>query len=214
MLTYTSVICQEKVFADFTQFEASGKVHITFQKSSMPGFSINEGTAKDELVISEGNNTLKIGLSPKGKANNNQKYIVVYYAEMSSVKLQNEARGTFDDVVQGDNLDLFLSRNSTLKLKAEIVETISAEVNDMSKLTLDGKAQKLILSAKNQSSANAKTLIANEVVILTENNARAEVFAEDKIKATSSNGGSITYSGSPKNVVENKTLSGGNITKL
>lgn len=205
---------QEVVFSDFNKIEISGKIMVTFEQGNMPGFSIEDTNPKEDYLISESENTLKIGLSPKGRGNNTLKQIKIYYADLSEIVLMNDASASFNDSLQTLNLHIRLQRNSTLKLKAMVKETMTAEVLDKSSLNVMGRANKLVLEAKNQSRAGLQDFKTDEAVVNTENNARAEVFATDKIKATTSNGGTISYLGSPDEAIENKTISGGNIVKL
>ena len=187
---------------------------VTFEHGNMPGFSIEETNSKEDYLVSESENTLKIGLSPKGRGNNDLKHIKIYYADLSDIILMNEASGSFNDSLQTLNLHVRLQRNSTLKLKAMVKETMTAEVLDKSSLNVMGRGNKLVLDVKNQSRAGLQDFKTDEAIVNTENNGRAEVFATDKIKATTSNGGTISYLGSPAEAIENKTISGGNIVKL
>ncbi|MCB0645173.1 MAG: DUF2807 domain-containing protein [Saprospiraceae bacterium] len=205
---------QDVVFSDFNKIEISGKMMVTFEHGNMPGFSIEETNSKEDYLVSESENTLKIGLSPKGRGNNDLKHIKIYYADLSDIILMNEASGSFNDSLQTLNLHVRLQRNSTLKLKAMVKETMTAEVLDKSSLNVMGRGNKLVLDVKNQSRAGLQDFKTDEAIVNTENNGRAEVFATDKIKATTSNGGTISYLGSPAEAIENKTISGGNIVKL
>ena len=136
---------QEVVFADFNKIEISGKIMVTFEHGDMPGFLIEDADSTDDYLISETDNTLKIGLSSVGRNNYGLKVLKIYYSDLSDIILMNEAAGSFNDSLLTLNLHIRLQRNSTLKLKAMVKETITAEVADKSSLNVMGRGKKLVM---------------------------------------------------------------------
>lgn len=214
LVSSISLFGQEFKFVDFNQVEVHGEIQVVFEQAEQPGFTVQDAGMLEDLLIQEGELSLKINLSPMGKSRNQPRMVTVFYSKLKAVNLHDGAVAKVVGTLVSDYIEINLAKSSRMELEARIEKEVLASVSEKSSLKIQGTAQKLILKVQNMGRANCSNFQTEEVAVLAQMNGKAEVYAKDRIDATTASGGSVVYGGDPKKVEASQSSGGLEIRKI
>jgi hypothetical protein len=103
------------------------------------------------------------------------------------------------------NLEANMSSYSRLTAEELTAQKIILTMDDYCRADLDGQAKEFEANMKSYSELTARNLQADSIKIEAKGYANAEVWAKNKLTATSSDYVQITYKGEPKELTDNAT---------
>ena len=102
-------------------------------------------------------------------------------------------------------IDLKMDGSVNLTAEKLIAQKIKLALGTFSSARLEGETNDLEAKLTGKSSLTAKDLVAKNVKIETRDFSEANIWAKEKLEATSYDNSSITYKGEPKDIIKNSS---------
>ncbi len=212
----SSLMAQSQDLSPFDAISVSGSLNVTLVNADKNSLDLDmvKGDADKVITIIKGNElVLKIknnwGMGNKVKAN-----ITVYHDGISNIDVSAGAYVHTDDTIQSDNMSVEVS--SGAKCNATIAaQSLDVDISSGASSTLKGKSTKQSVEVSSGASYNGQDMESNETSVDVSSGASAKVWANEKINAEASSGGSIKYKGDPTTSnIEVGKYTGGSIKKM
>lgn len=141
--------------------------------------------------------------------NSQPRKVYVSFKDLDKLEASAGSDVSAQNLLKLERLNLDASSGSNIKLELEVNE-LSVETSSGSDITLKGRANAVQANASSGSDINASELEARECIASTSSGSDIRVFVTDKLDASASSGGDISYSGNPKEKEINES-SGGDV---
>lgn len=216
-LVSTFAFAQEKTevrnVTGFSKIDVSEGIKVELTLGDKEFVEVTADEEYIDIVLTEvSNGELNIYIKGNNWNNNNKKILVkVTATKVESIDVSSGASVISQNLIESDELDMSASSGSSLKIAFKAKEA-SCDVSSGANAKLKGAAKYFDTEASSGSSIHAGEVIAVKVMADVSSGASISVHAEEEINAEASSGGSIKYSGSPKNVDIDKS-SGGSVRK-
>lgn len=190
----------------FDKVEVSMGLNVTFSEESQEkiDISIENGIASDVVFLVKGR-TLSLKLKNrigKGVVVN----VTISYKELKSIEASMGSTIDNEGVLYSDMLDLSATTDSRITLKIDTRSVISNV--SMGRIELTGETEYQEVNSKAGGKYLAEELICKQALVKATSGGTARVFVTEKIDAKASMGGTIYYSGNPKNTLWEETFGG------
>ncbi|MEO0898044.1 MAG: head GIN domain-containing protein [Bacteroidota bacterium] len=193
--------------SDFNSITAVDGIHVELIKSSSARL---ENPSNLPLEVSQEGKSLKIGLQD-GSHNLKNNKIKLYYSSLRALVVKDGAMLTHNSVLKAPSLSIICSDGGNLKLGTS-TETLSVVCKDGGNIKMDGNANKLNASVKDGGNFNGGDLNIAQASVVTEDGGNVKLHVTKSLTASAKNGGNLSYTGNPSNVLIDKNDTG-SITK-
>jgi Putative auto-transporter adhesin, head GIN domain len=165
-----------------------------------------------ELIIVEVvDNVLKIH-TKKNIGRATSKKVMVSFKNISSVISTSGSYVNATNTITAENLKLESNSGSSMDLNVD-ANNVNSNASSGASIKLIGKTIKLKAEASSGSSIIANELITESSEANVSSGASITVNTTKKLIANANSGGHINYYGNPESVEQNKSMSGGSISK-
>lgn len=207
-----NVITQSRnVTAQFDRIDSKNGIDVVIVQSENPGITVEADDNVIEHIHTEiSGNTLKINSDFNEYNNVTSKKVTIKMINLEGIDASGGTHITTEGSIKGEKLKINASSGSDLELQLE-VEDISCEASSGSQVKLSGKALKLETSTSSGSKIDCLELLANEVEANASSGSTIRVHPILRLNAEASSGGSIKFSGDPKEIKKDES-SGGSVS--
>lgn len=150
------------------------------------------------IEIEQHGNQLKVKTRDRVSFNNVKKMVIrVHVKNINELDIASVGNVICTNEIISDNLELDISSvgNTELRLK---VNTIDADINTVGRLTIEGSADKAIISNASVGGVNMGGFIAKVLHIDNSSVGGIEVYASDELYVDHSGIGGLKYGGNPE----------------
>lgn len=199
------VVVETREIGDFTAVKFKGNYEVILTEGKSASLEIETDSNLQEYIESrmEGNTlvieTTATLISRKGIVLN------LTYEELDKIEVSGAADLSNFGTLEGESLDLSVSGAAGIELRVDL-QRLSIETSGAGQLTLAGEAQHSQLHISGAGGVDAYGLTTSQCEVSVSGVGGAEVYVTEKLTATISGIGGITYKGSPAEV--HPTLSG------
>ncbi|MGM5629704.1 DUF2807 domain-containing protein [Apibacter raozihei] len=149
----------------------------------------------------------QLSLSESRKVKDTDLYnIYIYNPEIERFDLHNSVNVDINSQLRVSKLNLTLSETSKFLGNNIITDELVVKASNTSKISLQGTANKIILTGKDQSDFSAPYLEISDAQILLYNVATAEINVKNKLTGTISDNSQLTLLGNPAKDLKEKDL--------
>ncbi len=211
-----SVLGQEqkisKNLEQFTEVKGFDGLSINLIKSNQ-NKAVITGVNTDKVVIVNKEGVLKLRMKIHKIFSGYRTFIDLYYTEdIRVIDVNEDARIVSDEIIKQDILELKAQESGELDLQIEVeqllIKTVTGGI-----ITTSGSAHFQDISINTGGVYEGKDLITKFSTINVNAGSRAEIFAENYVKASVKAGGEVLVYGNPKKM-DKKTVFGGTITQM
>jgi len=217
----------------FTGIDVSAGVRVNFTQSNTQKVEVITDPGQLKYIGTEvENGILRIFIDSRGERNLRLRNIQINInaPRLATLKVRSGARFDTQNTVNENNFSISVSSGASLNanLKAQSnadinissgasaklvinADQISAEGSSGSSLTIEGKAKSVRYEMSSAASVTGYDLVAQELSARVSSGASIKANATESLTTHTSSGGSVRYTGKPKNV--NATNSSGGVTK-
>ncbi len=191
----------------FDQVKVSDDLKIVFKKSDKEHVTIvANGIGYDKIITESSGRILRIKVkSGFYKATDVQ--VLVEYVTIRSLEASNKADVSFEEVLEGDQLELKAVGSAVINLKADI-SALKASLSNGGRIEISGKAEIQEVDASLGSKYNAYEFETENGFIKSNTNSDVVVWVKNKLEATASSKGNVKYRGKPADLKTGTNLGG------
>lgn len=200
-----------KTVGDFNEVKVFDKIEVILRKSLENKVEIS-GISRDKVEIIINENILKVKMSLDNLWDDDNTVVTVYYKDISKIDVNEGARIIAKDVVTSNILDLRAQEGGDIIAKIETTKLLARAVTG-GKLELDGKAIEQEVTVKAGGQYMAKNLKTESTSVRITAGGRANIYANEYVKANATAGGTIKIYGHPKKM-DIKKVFGGKIIEV
>jgi hypothetical protein len=203
---------QEREVTDFTGIDASEgiTVELTTGKETNVVVEADESII-DEVVTEVKANTLTIYMKGNTKIKSNIITVRVTAQSINNLDVSSGASIITQNLIEAEKLTLSSSSGAHLKVAFKAPSS-SCKTSSGASAKLKGVSKYFKGNASSGSHINAEDLKSINATVDVSSGANITINVEERLEAEASSGGSINYSGNPKNVDISKS-SGGSVHK-
>ena len=199
--TFEDKIVSTRKMKKFTQINVHGSFHVHYVTGN--SFDIAVGTDEESLqekvITNVENGVLDISSSQNlwsWWAGNSKVNVYISTPSLTHIKASGAANVILHDMLNTSELALVFSGASQFNGKVNL-EALYAVFSGASDLKITGKSTKATFKFSGASDANAYSLIADTVQIITSGASSAELSVLKSLEAIASGASDIKYKGSP-----------------
>lgn len=190
----------------FDKIEISNGLNVTLSEETQEKIdvTIENGLTSDVVFVVKGR-TLSLKLKNrigKGVIVN----VTISYKELKSIDASMGSTVDNEGVLYSDMLDLSATTDSRIKLKIDTRSVISNV--SIGRIELAGETEYQEINSKAGGKYLSEELMSKQALVKASSGGTARVFVTEKIDAKASMGGTIYYSGNPKDTLWEETLGG------
>jgi hypothetical protein len=189
--------------SSFTTIAVSGKMTVTFVKSSKNTVDVTKGKAANLKIASSGGN-MAMSLNDTSET---FEATIYYTGEIQNIAVGGGAAIYSSQAFTGTELGLAISQGSVASIGAE-VQTLQVAAASGSKVTVSGKATKIEAAVASGANFNSQKLQAADIEIVIATGAKAAVYATGTVDVNVGSAGELTIYGNPEKVNEVKAADG------
>lgn len=205
-----NVVVQNRNVGNFTEIDAESGMDVTVEQANVTSVEVHaDDNIQEHIITRVEGNTLVI-TSEFGNFNNATRNIRIKVPKIEAMKISSGVSLNTTGVIKGESIKVETSSGSTMVAELEYDE-VDGESSSGSTMSLSGKSLDADLSSSSGSTIDASRLMANEVRAKASSGSSVSVKPILKLDGKASSGGSVTYSGSPKEVKRNES-SGGSVS--
>lgn len=215
LLFSTSMYAQTQSLKDFDGIQVSGNLDVTLVNSNNNSLDVEmvKGDS-DNLVTEVQGNTLVLKVKSNWFGSKTKANITVYHDGVSSMDVSAGAYVHTSDTMSGDKMSVEVSSGAKCNASVDVA-TLTIEISSGASSTIKGSSNKQTVEVSSGASYNGQMLESDDTSVDVSSGASAKVWANEKINAEASSGGSIQYKGDPSiSNVESGKYSGGSIRKI
>lgn len=202
---------------DFNAINASEGIEVTLVNGdSKAEVEMIKGDIEDVEIEVKGN-TVVLGFKDKTSSwfqNRKAKVTLYYELEIEEISVSSGASVRGEETLSSNDFEAGASSGGTMNITIES-RNVVVDVSSGASIYLSGTSNDLDVDVSSGASFKGKELQAQDVKADASSGATASVWAENRIKASASSGGSIKYKGSPNEKdLDTAKYSGGSIRKM
>ena len=203
------------LLAPFNSVKVDGPMVVIFKKVA---------TAKEARITydTKGNETskFKFEIDKKGQLTISEKSdpkrisvtdITIYYHTLVEAKISH-AKVVFEDIVDSDIFDLFVSGGAMVTLDVNTLD-VAVECTGVSRLTLGGATKYLTMRAST-AKVDSSNLSVVSATIDASHSAEVRLFVEERLEVTTSTGAKLLYKGKPIILRNHNMIFGGEVINI
>lgn len=221
LFLFSSINAQEeRQLQSFESLDVAGGIYVTLIKSNENKAVIKmiSGDENSVLVTDVINGELDIQFEKKKKYNwntgNRKAEIDLYYRSLDGIEVSAGAKVYGDETLDAKNLELDASSGGSIKLYIDVAD-LEVDVSSGASISLDGNAINSEVDVSSGASYRGSGLQTESTKVSASSGASAKVWANKRINADASSGGSVKYKGEPKDVdIDAGKYSGGSVRKI
>jgi hypothetical protein len=184
---------------EFNEIKVRGNFDILLVKADTPGISITTDENLHKFInIDQSRNSLKIK-SEKNLISDHGLKITVAYQDLSKIELGGASILRNKGVFTGKELSLDMAGAGAVKMQVE-VKQVKMNISGAGSVEISGKAQQQAVNLNGAGGLDAKNLATEYTKISISGVGGAHVNVSNKLDASVSGVGGITYSGNPKEI--------------
>lgn len=205
------IIKDEKIITEFDELEIKGNFDIRLKKTEKPLLEITTDANLHEFIEVEIDGDVLELSSSKNLRSDFGIEIVIGYQDLNVIEIGGASTIINDGVLAGDRLTIDMSGAGALKMTIEM-DRLKINISGAGSVELAGRAETQEVNMSGAGGLDAEDLISKNAEVHISGVGGAHVHVTEKLKASVSGVGGITYSGDPKEV--EKDVSGlGSISK-
>jgi len=216
LLSIQFIACQENKTFDklgkFTEVKAFDGLSVNLIKSDV-NKAVITGDNIDKVAIVNGKGVLKLRMQLTKIFSGYRTFVDVYYTEeLVTIDVNEDARITSEGNIKQDLLELKAQEGGELSIVAEVEQLLVKAVTGGTVETY-GSSDLQDIAINTGGVYEGKEFKTKFSTINVNAGSRAEIYAEDYVKATVKAGGEVIVYGDPAKM-EEKTVFGGKITRM
>ena len=196
-----NVVSKDLPVGEFKKVELAGSGDLTLVAGDAPGLTVEvDDNLVEWLDCRADGETLHLGWKPNTNIRTTKTpKFQVRYTELSAVSLSGS--GTIKaDKLSADKLTIGVSGSGQTTLSDLKVGTLTFKLSGSGTLTATGTADAFEATISGSGDVAAKELKAKRVKVSIAGSGDAKVWATDKLDASVSGSGTVTYKGNPADV--------------
>lgn len=205
-----NIVSQNRNVGPFTEVDAENGMDVIIEQADVQSLVVEaDDNLQEHIVTTVNGNTLHIS-SEFNNFINATRNIRIKIPKIDALKVSSGVTLKSTGVLKGSSINLQTTSGSSMTVEAEY-EDLKAESSSGSTMTVSGKAMDASFSSSSGSTIDAANLTANEVDADASSGSSISVKPVVKLNGEASSGGSVKYTGSPKEVKRDES-SGGSVS--
>lgn len=200
----------EKDLGDFTELKAFDQISVKLVKSNK-NKAIISGAHADEVQLVNKNGVLKIRLKIEKSYQGEDTYVELHYKNLYVLDA-NEGAFIGGEKMKQSTIELRAQEGAQIRVSMDVRKATIKSVSG-SQIRATGAAKTQEVTVNSGGIYKASKLISEQTTVSVSAGGNASINATDIVKATVKAGGNVKVYGDP-NVVDKKTVLGGNITMM
>lgn len=181
----------------FDKLRVTSKINVYATRGDVGSVKVvASGIDIDKVVIEVVEKDLNISLS-RGIYKDYNVDIYLIYTDLQEVFVNSSGRVSFQDMLVGDKVVLEVGTNSTIDTKVELA-SLDLIASNGGSIRLEGEVGTYKAKVKTAGILSALDLLADSVFLSVGSKGMAKVMAKELLDAKVRFGGSLIYSGNPK----------------
>lgn len=199
----------ERKVGDFSSVKVYDRISVEMIKSNQNKVEIF-GDDDDMVEIVNSNGDLKIRTKPIKLLQGNRINVKVYYTQIKSIQASQGANISSKNEIEAKRLSITSNEGSNIHLTID-VDILEVKANSGGEIILSGDAKMQDIVVNSGASFVGRNIDSDNATVAANAGGKAQVYAEESIKATVRAGGNIEIYGNPK-YKDTKKVVGGTIT--
>lgn len=205
-----NVVSQTRNVGPFSEVDAENGMDVIIEQGDVQSLVVEaDDNLQEHILTTVNGNTLHI-TSDFNNFINSTRNIRIKMPKIDALTASSGVSLTSKGILKGTSIDLETNSGSSMTVEVEF-EDVEGESSSGSTMKVSGKAMKASFSSSSGSTIEAGNLMANEVQADASSGSSINVKPIVKLKGEASSGGSVNYSGSPKEVIRDES-SGGSVS--
>lgn len=193
------VITQSFEVQDFDRISVEGTFEIRLEKSEQPSVVITtDENLMDFIVVESGNGRVKL-VSEKNLISDEGVKVVIGYTSLKGIFVGGAAVLTSDETITQDYLNIEMSGAGAVELDLDLT-ALEINVSGAGAMELTGRVVEQRISMSGAGGLDAEDLISEKCGIEISGVGGASIHVTERLKASVSGVGGITYRGNPTDV--------------
>lgn len=201
---------QNKVVRDINPFDmvkVSDNVNILFKKSDREKITIvTKGIGYDKIVTETSGRLLRIKMK-NGIFKSGEVDIEVEYVKLRSIEATNQAEIRFEEMIEGDELDLKATGGASIHVELDIA-ALKASLSNGGRIEVKGKADLQEVEANLGGSYNGYDFETQNGYVKSNTNSDVVVWVKNRLEASAGSKAELKYRGKPEEIKSSTSLGG------
>ncbi|MEM6359563.1 MAG: head GIN domain-containing protein [Bacteroidota bacterium] len=184
---------------DFNKISVEGNFAIRLEKSNNPGVTITTDENLMDFILVESYGGKVSLISERNLISEDGVNVVVSYSELGSISVGGAAILTSDQTIEEDYLDLDMSGAGAVELDLNM-KALEINISGAGAMELTGQVVEQRIRMDGAGGLDAENLVSEKCEIEISGVGGAAIHVTDRLRASVSGVGGITYRGNPFDV--------------
>ena len=193
------VITEDFAVKDFNRVSVEGNFEIRLGKSNTPGVTITTDENLMDLISVESDGNRLTLLSRKNLISNDGVQVIIRYTELRKIAVGGAAILTSDHTIREDYLDLDMSGAGAVELDLDM-KALEITISGAGAMELTGQVVEQRIQMDGAGGLDASDLVSQNCEIEISGVGGAAIHVTERLRATVSGVGGISYRGNPSDV--------------
>jgi hypothetical protein len=200
------VVTTTQDLAFFNAIELHGAFsNVRLERGTKPGITMEtDDNLQDLFQVEVSGNTLKISSDRDIILQPTKMYLTITYPELNRLSIHGAGKISAFEKLTSESLSLEISGAADLSLEVE-VGSLRTQVSGAGNIALEGNAENHEISLSGASNLDASRLLTESTRISLSGAGAAKVHASERLEASLSGIGRITYLGDPREKIFDKS---------
>ncbi|MEQ9424025.1 MAG: head GIN domain-containing protein [Cyclobacteriaceae bacterium] len=206
-VTFSGFSQEVRNIEPFTKIDVDESITVYLKEGSSKQVIVEaDGDKTDRVIVENVGSTLKIHMK-EGSWRSYDATVYVEYQTLEEIEVSSSADLYSESTIVADDLEIEVNSSGFAELDVE-VKNLDIEVSSSGKLELTGNAEYQRVAVSSSGKYYGYDLESGEAKIEANSSGKAEVTVSNKIDASASSSGRVTYRGKPEQVYADSNSSG------